>query len=197
MRPLPISLLENEKMNLVEKARLVAHEAHDSIGQVRKYTGAPYWTHTDEVTDMYLAEENDEIGGAACSLHDILEDVFPVNAKYSRIFIATEFNDEVLKTVDELTDVYTKENAPELNRRSRKELERKRLSKISVRARNIKLCDLRANTKDIVPHDRGFALTYLREKQELLPLLKEGANPKLYVLAEQALYEGLRQLGLA
>ena len=28
-----------------EKARLFALAAHSAIGQVRKYSGAPYWVH--------------------------------------------------------------------------------------------------------------------------------------------------------
>ena len=33
----------------IAAARAFARAAHDSIGHKRKYTGDPYWTHTERV----------------------------------------------------------------------------------------------------------------------------------------------------
>jgi hypothetical protein len=37
--------------DIEQRAKAFAIRAHDAIGQKRKYTGAPYWTHCGEVAD--------------------------------------------------------------------------------------------------------------------------------------------------
>ena len=66
-------------MNLIEKAKQFAHEAHDSIGQKRKYSGEPYWVHTDAVAEKVAAIGGTEVMVAAAHLHDVLEDVTPLD----------------------------------------------------------------------------------------------------------------------
>jgi len=39
-------------MTTVERARVFATAAHSAVGQLRKYTHEPYWTHTREVADL-------------------------------------------------------------------------------------------------------------------------------------------------
>jgi (p)ppGpp synthase/HD superfamily hydrolase len=173
-------------MNFIEQARKFAHEAHDSIGQKRKYSGEPYWVHTDEVADIvakYCADEpnlNELI--AAANSHDVLEDVYPKNPFYGPTEISNRFGANVYKIVHELTDVYTKENYPKLNRRERKALEAQRIAKISNGAKMIKLADLISNSKDILRQDPAFARVYLAEKLVLLEGL-EGVNQELFNLA--------------
>jgi guanosine-3',5'-bis(diphosphate) 3'-pyrophosphohydrolase len=62
-------------MNTVERARIFAMAAHSAVGQTRKYTGEPYWTHTQAVADRVaqLADATEE-QIAAAHLHDTLED---------------------------------------------------------------------------------------------------------------------------
>lgn len=172
-------------MNLIEKAQKFAHEAHDSIGQKRKYSGEPYWVHTDDVAAQVAA-----VGGSlnmivAAHLHDVLEDVTPLNPEYDGELIAEEFGAEVLALVIELTDVYTKSAYPQLNRAARHALERERIAKISPEAKTIKLADLINNTRSIVASDKDFASVYLREKLELLPYLSEGHGALLNQAAVQ------------
>ncbi len=186
-------------MNRLYQAREFAHAAHDSINQKRKYTGLPYWVHTDEVADIVasvtlgaetpndesipeLAEINYREMIAAAHLHDTIEDVFTLNSHYDIYLIAKTFGERVAKFVVELTDVYTKEAWPDLNRDKRKHLEAERLGKVSNEAKTIKLADLISNTADIVKNDPDFAKVYLREKERLLPYLV-GGSP---VLMERA-----------
>lgn len=197
-------------MTLIEKAREFAHAAHDSIGQVRKYTGEPYWVHTDEVASLVsnvtlgaetpndesipeVAENHYRIMIAAAHLHDILEDVdkFP----YEIVTISKTFGHEVAILVRELTDVFTSEKYPDMNRASRKEMEADRLSTISADAQTIKVADLLSNTKSIVDNDPGFAKTYLKEKEYLLSKLTK-ANPILLERAKIQLTEAKKRLNL-
>ena len=58
-------------------AKEFAHAAHDSIKQVRKYTGEPYWNHTDAVAEVVASVGGTEDMVMAAHLHDVLEDVTP------------------------------------------------------------------------------------------------------------------------
>lgn len=185
-------------MTKIEQAKQFAHEAHDSIHQVRKYTGEPYWVHTNEVASIILGILNDASIPiqlridmiCAAHLHDILEDVYPVNRVYGPTEICNTFGKDVLELVVALTDVYTKEAWPQFNRKERKAKERIRIGKTSAAAQTIKLADLISNTKSIVDNDPDFAKVYLREKLELLPFLTEGDSTLLARCSEQIITLG-------
>jgi (p)ppGpp synthase/HD superfamily hydrolase len=173
--------------DLIQRAQTLAHEAHDAIEQKRKYTGEPYWVHTDAVAARVESVGLRPEGIAAAHLHDVIEDVFPIIPKYDIYLIAKEFGEDVANLVTALTDVYTKEAWPDLNRAKRKALERERIGKTSPEAKTIKLADLINNTESIVASDRDFAQIYLREKLELLPYLTEGHPALLNHAATQAI----------
>src|SRR6185312_845648 len=80
------------------------------------------------------------------------------------LFSAINISDNVW----DLTDVFTHEAFPYLNRSIRKQCEALRLHTISRTAQIVKCCDLIDNTKSIVAHDPGFAVKYLAEKREIL-----------------------------
>lgn len=166
-------------MNRIEQAKQMAHEAHDSIGQKRKYTGEPYWVHTDTVAATVAEFGGTEDMVCAAHLHDVIEDVTGKNPKFDLFLIGNTFGKAVADLVVELTDVYTKEAWPDLNRNKRKALERERVSKASPEAKTIKLADFLHNTASITEHDRDFAQVYLKEKLALLPYLAEG-NTELF-----------------
>lgn len=156
-------------MNVYEKAKLFAIEAHTSISQVRKFDGSPYHTHVLRVAELVETRTQDhEVLAAAC-LHDVLEDVEPHNPDFSRERIREEFGDRVLELVLELTDVFTKENHPDKNRKIRKELEAQRLAGVSEEAKLIKRADLHDNNMSIM--GTSFEETWLREKARLDELL--------------------------
>jgi len=164
---------------LINKAKLVAHTAHEAVGQVRKYTGEPYWVHTDAVARTVAAFGGSVAQQQAAHLHDTLEDT-----KLSFGLIEAEFGTEVAILVHELTDLFTSENYPKQNREWRKAQEAARIATISDDAKLIKLADLYDNTFSIVAHDEGFAITYLKEKARVIKGLNIN-NPLFAVVSEQ------------
>lgn len=180
-------------MNIVEKAKEWAHAAHDSVGQKRKYGGANYWVHTDRVANaLKEAGESEEVQ-AAGHLHDVLEDVSDKNADYNEVAMRREFGDVITNLVLEVTNVYTKENYPNLNRAKRKHLEHDRLKKISKEGKSIKLADIADNVEGVIDNDAGFGKVFVLEKTQLLVYLREG-NDTLYKKATRAVADEIAKL---
>lgn len=150
-----------EEQAMVARARYFAAKAH--AGQKRKYTGEPYIVHPIAVSDRVRMAGGTADMVAAALLHDVLEDT---DATVDEVEAIT--NREVAMLVLELTDQYTKDFYPELNRKTRKRLEAKRLAEVSMPAKLIKLADMADNTATITQHDPAFAKVYLQEKAELL-----------------------------
>ncbi len=170
-----------------EQAKDFCRTAHDSIGQVRKYSGLPYWTHPNEVAETVAS-----VPGAtedmicAAYLHDVLEDVFPENPICNRAWIKKLFGQRTLDLVEQLTDHYTKERYPKLNRAERKAREVKRMAATDNEAKTIKLADILSNTRDIVEADPEFAKVYLAEKRAMMPALVGGDHELWKRASEQA-----------
>lgn len=147
------------------RAVAVAAVAHDDVGQLRKYTGEPYIHHPLEVAHILReAGINDDAILSAAVLHDVLEDT-----KVSARDLELLFPRGVVRMVMELT-----EPVNEGNRAARKSIEAVRLSAISPEAQTIKYADLISNTRSIGRHDKGFAKVYLKEKWNLLRLMRGG-----------------------
>lgn len=200
--------------------------------QKRKYTGVPYYTHLAEVVcvlkNCYGGGRSDfqsllvsEI--AIC--HDLVEDVkdfsmqnladLLVSIGYSKI--ETE---RICICVEMLTEKYTKEAYPDLNRSERKILEASRITGITSNAYSknendfpearlcvyaVKLADLISNTSSIAEHDHDFAVVYLAEKRNIMhlmsihqPNLRNGFNAsffrRLTSCADQSLFQGFEQI---
>jgi (p)ppGpp synthase/HD superfamily hydrolase len=163
---------------IIEKAREFAFERH--AGQFRKYTGEPYFTHCENVANMVIrkAQKEDcvEVGlvglVAAAYLHDVLEDTDTDREELNHYF-----GEAITKIVHELTDFYTPENFPFMNREERKWHEANRLHVAQAYVAGVKVikwCDLIDNTNSIVEHDPKFAIVYLREKAQVLEQLGFG-----------------------
>jgi (p)ppGpp synthase/HD superfamily hydrolase len=167
-------------MSILDKIKEFADRAHGN--QHRKYTPERYIMHPVRV--MKICEEycNEETALAAALLHDVLEDT-PVRAGDITVFLLPLFGREktakTLQLVKELTDEFTKQNYPHLNRRQRKEMERNRIAKTSPVAQTIKYADITDNCTEIVEHDPSFAAVFLRECKNLMKVMKNG-NPVLY-----------------
>lgn len=165
-------------MNTTRKiaaARTFAKNAHASIDHRRKYTNEPYIVHPAAVAKLVATVTDDEQMICAAWLHDVVEDT-PVTL----FEIEQTFGHDVAALVEDLTDVSTREDG---NRKVRKAMDRAHTAKASPRAKTIKLADLIDNSKSIAEHDPGFAKIYMREKRELLKVLKEG-DATLYRRAE-------------
>ncbi|MCE7992416.1 MAG: metal-dependent phosphohydrolase [Roseivirga sp.] len=177
--------------------RLLAFVKEQHGQQKRKYTGDPYWTHVYSVAERVsqLVPEGIEIALG----HDLLEDT---SCTYELLksflskngYTASEAT-QIADGVVELTDVFVKEDYPELNRKTRKEKEADRLSRISPLAQSVKYADLIDNNLSIVEHSSSFAKTYLMEKVDILDGMRLG-NIHLLIHACAVLNNGLKELGL-
>ncbi len=155
---------------IIELAGEFCKNAHNSINQVRKKSGEPYWKHPHRVADTLFCMTGDAYMIAAAYLHDVLEDVEEFYPKeYGRDKIREMFGETILSFVVDLTDAHTKKAFPKLNRAERKKLEHKRLSKIQTESKCIKLSDIIDNSRDV--GDLDSALLFYKEKSELIEML--------------------------
>lgn len=141
-------------------------------GQKRKYTDEPYFNHV-----LAVANAADKTGvsyGWEIGLcHDLIEDTeLSLINLYCSLRDTCGYTDKacalICESVKELTDVFTHEAFPYLNRTIRKQCESLRLHTISRISQIIKSCDLIDNTSTIVQYDPTFAVKYLSEKREIL-----------------------------
>lgn len=159
-------------MSKLREAMQVCQRVHE--GQVRKYTGDPYWRHCAEVAAIVHAVGGTEAMVIAAWLHDTLED------QPGRITVGDikgQFGQEVAAYVLALSDLETG------NRAERKKASAQRLGRSVGEVQTIKLADLISNTSSIVSYDHGFAKVYLKEKLDLLEHMRRGDR----YLWEQAL----------
>ncbi len=168
---------------------------HDQ--QKRKYTNEPYVYHVRAVADM--ADGKCLMGYEIGLCHDLLEDT---NCTYSELLTALQrfgyLESEAKFICDctaDLTDRFTPELHPNLNRKARKALEAERLHAVCPCAQTVKYCDLIHNTESIIEYDRGFAMKYIPEKEQILAGMNKG-NKLMYRLALQSLYNAKKKLGL-
>jgi (p)ppGpp synthase/HD superfamily hydrolase len=133
---------------------------------------------------------------SAALLHDVLEDT-AVGKDAMLSFLRSIMDDatatRTFRLVVELTDVFTKEDYPALNRRKRKDLERERISHTSGDSQTIKYADIIDNCREIVEHDRDFARVFLRECGIMLRATDRG-NAELYRRAIEQVNAGLLRL---
>ncbi len=167
-------------MDKIKDIISLAKELHGD--QKRKYTGEPYVNHTIQVAKIVKNYGGDDNMVYAAVLHDVLEDT-PIRELelLDRLLdiLNTEDSIIVLKLVKELTDVYTKDNYPDVNRKGRKEMEAIRMGRISPKAQTIKYADLLDNGQDIMKNDPKFGRVYLKEKELILKYMNKG-NQELY-----------------
>jgi guanosine-3',5'-bis(diphosphate) 3'-pyrophosphohydrolase len=171
---------------VVQNARRFAKLAHGlvlngqgQLGQRRKGSNAPYTKHLSEVAKLVVENGGDEAQVAAAWLHDVAEDT-PIPLSHIR----TVFGPDIAKLVQELTDQFTKQNYPGLNRRQRKAKELERLSKISDRAKTIKYADFVSNLESVSVLGPDFGEVYTREVADALERMQGG-------------HQGLRSAALA
>jgi len=167
------------------KAHLLAFCHITHFPQKRKYTGEAYTVHLRAVAEM--ADRYNLLMGYEIGLcHDLLEDTYLTANELDGHLTSFGYDEKesffIVSSVIELTDVYTSEAFPKLNRAERKELECKRLSEISENSQSIKYCDLIDNTSSILKYDEGFAKIYLKEKFAIMQVMDKGNND-LYNIA--------------
>lgn len=171
-----VGLTLDRVINKVELAKYFAIAAHDAIGQIRKYTGEPYWVHPQAVAKIVSNAGGDEDMVAAAWLHDAVEDT-----QVSIDTITSLFGERVSTLVAGLTDVSILEQG---NRAARKKIDRMHTSEQSPDCKTIKLADLIDNTHSIMEHDRNFARVYIMEKELLLDEALLEGDPVLWEIAK-------------
>jgi len=173
--------IKEGKTKIDSRVHLLAFVTLKHFEQKRKYTNEPYLNHLKSVANM--ADGKCRFGYETGLCHDLLEDTDCTPAELGEALYRFGYGkDEVVLIVGavmELTDVFTSESYPDVNRKNRKHLEALRLHNVSHEAQTVKYCDLIDNTSSIVTHDHGFAEVYLKEKESILAGMNKG-NPELY-----------------
>lgn len=153
--------------------------------QLRKYTYQPYWYHTLHVARLVKQHGLPTEAVCAALLHDVLEDTHVHNTKLWLLIYNCSVPDvdAVYKLIVQLTDQYTFQQYPHMNRASRKFHELLRLKEASLTARNIKLADVISNSTDIKKYDPKFYKIY---QQECIDLVKSLRHDTLLALRYKA-----------
>lgn len=148
--------------------------------QLRKYTYEPYWNHCLRVAQIVNEDAFDVETEAIALCHDLFEDT---DCTYQELFdVLTSLGygsvseiSSIIEGVIYLTDIYTPENFPFLNRATRKKFEARRLSSIPARIQTVKYADFLDNSPSIIKYGEDFAEVYLSEKYDLLSAMREGS----------------------
>jgi len=161
-------------MEFLESIEQFAREAHGD--QQRKYEPGPYIIHLVRVKNICLEYVKDDTIAAAALLHDVLEDTAITKQELFDFLqpLAGNRAQRVLDLVVELTDIYTKDNYPQWNRRKRKTREAERLSQISPEGQTIKYADILDNSATISKAEGDFAEVYLAEARTLMNAMQKG-----------------------
>ena len=165
---------------MIQSALAIASLYHRN--QKRKYTGEPYIEHPKLVAKIitdYMEACDDiplfafdpmdySVIQSAALLHDTIEDT---NATYEEI--QKVFGKSVCDLVYFLTDDLTPKDG---NRKLRKEKYLEKLLDSPYEAKCLKIADVLANVRnlaEVVPaEDKGFAIKYVGEKQQMVEAFK-------------------------
>ncbi len=185
-----------ERTEILGKIDKFAADAHEAVGQFRKYSDLPYIVHPREVMEILEAHGVEDIHMlCAALLHDVVEDTdITRNALHDFLasFQEPEFAPQVVeRLVDDLTDPTTLADG---NRKRRFAINLGHTAEISEDAKTIKLADIISNTKDIAEHDKKFAAVYIPEIIEKLKVLKNASSFDLYMEACHTVWVARREL---
>lgn len=166
----------------IKKAHELARRSHSGVN--RKYTGEPYIYHPERVAhtvEQYFPDAHNHWAVAskaeiiqAALLHDVVEDT-----TIKSEFIHSEFGNTVGWIVDLVTtDTNLWGSSPKPNRAARHQMVLNHYrSKVAIAdAKLIKLADVLDNAADILVFDPSFAGVWLKEKAELVEILKPNGD---------------------
>lgn len=148
----------------VEKLAFNLHK-----GQFREWTIDPYIVHPMSVRELvriYLP--GNKFARMAALLHDVIEDC----SVTGRELVDLGVEKSVVGWVEDLTDVFTKENYPTLNRAERKKREHERLALCCDAVVIIKLCDMMHNFFS-TPNDEPFKEVFKEEIKEFISMIND------------------------
>ena len=159
----------------LDKIAAFADRSHGD--QRRKYADERYIHHPLRVMKACQDQGYPLPVLAAAILHDVLEDTSTTREEIKKFLLTVMSErdaDHTLTLVAELTDVYTKADHPQMNRRKRKGREANRLERVSAEAQTIKYADIIDNAKGIAENGADFAPVYLNECIKLLEKMRKG-----------------------
>ena len=144
-------------------------------GQLIRRTDEPYLNHLTAVADLAdVIPLGYEIG--LC--HDLFENTAVKETVLLSVLavFGYEVNEATFinNRVSELTNVFTKKNYPDLDKKTRKRNEADRLAKISSAAQTVKYADLMYNMDWMLNYDKKHAKNYLYMKRSLLLKMNDG-----------------------
>lgn len=151
-------------------------------GQKRKYTSEDYIHHPLRVMNRVLIHPKIPGSRSAAAMGAILHDVVE-DCEVSLSEIRDRFGADVELIVEGLTNVYTKEAYPALNRAARKTKEAARLGECCDEVRIIKMFDRIDNLQSFFPltdEMSKFARVFMQESEQLAKELVQ-ADPLLGV----------------
>lgn len=152
---------------MIKKAIVKAYEYAEQMhsGQVRKFSGLPYFSHPKYVARVIEHLTRDEKLIITAFLHDVIEDTV---ATYEDI--VREFGSEVADLVQELTtsDIAVK-------KLGKRQVVAQKMFQMSGEALTVKLADRFHNVLFLEGDsvDRGFIAKYYKETRYILDYIKE------------------------
>ena len=177
--------------DIIKRAYEFAKQAHEAVGQKRKYSGEPYIVHPEGVVGILM--EHGHMSDnmlAAAYLHDTVEDTAVTIEDIDR-----EFGPEISALVGMLTDTAKPEDG---NRATRMGINRAHAAQGSPDAQTIKLADILHNIRDVAVQDPKWAMGkngYIAEKEAVVEALT-GADPKLRDYARAEILRIKGELGM-
>lgn len=175
---------------ILGKAYVIAETSHCAIGQVRKYSGKPYFSHPREIAlRMYRANRPlEEV--AAALLHDVLEDTRITESLLRKFFPRRES-----RVVDIVLQVTKPSEDMSKPRAERKAVDHAHYANGDVGGQTLKCFDIEHNESDITDLDPKFAKVWLVEAESLLYMLtKADWESRLWALSK--VRSGMRRIGL-
>jgi (p)ppGpp synthase/HD superfamily hydrolase len=173
----------------IRSAYFFATAAHGAVGQMRptlEDPNVPYIVHPVEVAGIVAEVEGATVEMVvAALLHDVVEDTGVKITTIERLFGLM-----VGGYVMHMTDYYTPERFPGLNRDARKRLEATRISLAPAAVKTIKLADGLSNTPSIAINKPKFMPVYGPEKRAAWRVLKGGDEGLWIKLDEELLKWG-------
>lgn len=161
-------------------------------GQLRKYTNQPYIQHPGNVKMILSLYGYTDIFHSCIALgHDLLEDTdVTANMLFNylnKIFVSPTA-ERIGTGIQMLTNRFTKENYPDLNRSQRSDAYNSFLNRqlkiIDVQLAtvicNVKCGDIIDNVESIALHDPEFAKVWLPEKLSTLSIIENYADLSIY-----------------
>lgn len=158
-------------------------------GQVRKFTGLPYYTHCEyvgNIASIYVDRRQKPTYKAVGYLHDTLEDT-DLTVDDINVF----FNKNVSRYVLELTNVDKSVG----NKETRDRLNHERLVNASGLAQTVKTADILDNVPSMLLFDPNYGKKYLVTKMQLLNEFTR-ANEELLTIAKKTLLTLANQYGI-